>query len=185
MSLSVERAVSILPLGQYPPPGVPIGTHAFVLKMTPEALQELANQLAAQQPAGAAATTSAIGTAPGSSQSTKPGQSRQSGETQKKNEKPLMQLVVSESGQVSPTRSIAHCRRSSFSPHQRALLIARCSPSLSSEQILFEQMRPRSRPRPKSMHATSLHSPTRTSRRPSLEATTRYRWLQKSMVGLE
>ncbi|CCA67605.1 hypothetical protein PIIN_01433 [Serendipita indica DSM 11827] len=94
MTLSVDRAVPILPMGQYPPPGVPIGTHAFMLKMTPEALQELANQLAAHQPA--AATTSTAGTGPGSAHSNRP---RQSGESQKKHDKPLMQLVVSESGQ--------------------------------------------------------------------------------------
>ena len=78
-------------MARYPPPGVPIGSHAFVLKMTPEALEQLSAQLAAQQPATAS-----------SSQVSRPSNGRNTVEKSKKNEKPLMQLIVGEAGQVSP-----------------------------------------------------------------------------------
>ncbi|KIM31274.1 hypothetical protein M408DRAFT_21335 [Serendipita vermifera MAFF 305830] len=88
MQLSTEQPVSILPMARFPPAGVPIGSHAFVLKMTPEALEQLSAQLAAQQPA----------TAP-SSQVSRSSNARNTLEKSKKNEKPLMQLVVGDGGQ--------------------------------------------------------------------------------------
>jgi len=68
--------------------------------MTPEALEQLSIQLAAQQPA----------TAPGS-QASKSSNPRNASEKVKKNDKPLMQLVVGDGGQVS----IQPSRHSSFS----------------------------------------------------------------------
>ncbi|PVF99404.1 hypothetical protein CPB86DRAFT_703425 [Serendipita vermifera] len=87
MTLSTERPISILPMAKYPPQGVPIGSHAFVLKMTPEALEQLSQQLAAQQGA----------TASGSS-STKLSSNKTAPEKSKRNEKSLMQLVVNDDG---------------------------------------------------------------------------------------
>jgi hypothetical protein len=89
MQVSTERPVPILPISKHRPVGVPIGTHAFVLKMTPEALEQLSAQLAAQQPATASG-----------SQAAKPSNSRNLPEKPKKNEKHLMQLIVGEGSQV-------------------------------------------------------------------------------------
>ncbi len=92
MQLSTERPVSILPMARYPPIGAPIGTHALILKMTPEALEMLSAQLAQQQPATAS-----------SSQPSRPSNSKNGPEKPKKNEKALMQLIVGDGGQVSPS----------------------------------------------------------------------------------
>jgi hypothetical protein len=89
MQVSTERPVPILPMSKYRPVGVPIGTHAFVLKMTPEALEQLSAQLAAQQPATASG-----------SQASRSSNPRNLSEKPKKNENPLMQLIVGDGGQV-------------------------------------------------------------------------------------
>jgi hypothetical protein len=100
MTLSTEGPISILPMAKYPPPGVPIGSHAFVLKMTPEALEQLSEQLAAQQGA----------TASGSS-STKPPSNRTAPEKNKRVDKSLMQLVINDEGQVSIDSLLCGCFR--------------------------------------------------------------------------
>jgi hypothetical protein len=91
MSLSLDRPVPVVSFSKYPPQGVPIGSHAFVLKMTPEALDELAAQLATQQ-VGALQNPNAL--------------NGRSNDKKKKDDKPVMQLVVGESGQVRYTHRI-------------------------------------------------------------------------------
>lgn len=110
MSLSIDRPVPVVPFSKYPPPGVPIGAHAFVLKMTPEALDELAAQLATQQ-ASALQAPSSLSSRPI--------------EKKKKEEKPLMQLVVGETGQVRSSHLIPLGLASpSLIPHRSRILIA-------------------------------------------------------------
>ncbi|KAG8751843.1 hypothetical protein FRC14_007574, partial [Serendipita sp. 396] len=83
-------------MAQFPPSGMPIGPQAFVLKMTPEALELLAAQLATQQQT----TPSSITTASvGPSQSTKFSNGKTGSETQKNLENSLMQLVIGDAGQ--------------------------------------------------------------------------------------
>lgn len=90
MTLPSDGLVSILPLDKFQPQGTPIGQHAFFLKMTPEALEQLSIQVASQQEATAREI-----------EELKRHNGRYAPDIGKKNQKPLMQLVVGENGQVS------------------------------------------------------------------------------------
>jgi hypothetical protein len=93
--LPTDGPVSILPLASFQPQGVPLGQHAFFLKMTPEALEQLSIQVAAQHEA----TAREIDEFQRSNGKTVP-------DSSKKKDKSLMQLIVGENGQVSSKPSL-------------------------------------------------------------------------------
>lgn len=93
--LPTDGPVSILPLARFQPQGVPIGQHAFFLKMTPEALEQLSIQVATQHEA----TAREIDEFQRSNGKMVP-------DSSKKKDKSLMQLIVGENGQVSSKPSL-------------------------------------------------------------------------------